>query len=209
MDIRRILIILVVAVLFGIFTFTAIDAVYPPPNYDDFCREEGVLRNPQPVPIYQKTMPVEHRCPAYDDAAREKCIVETKGEPMDTYDSYGCPTYKGCSICDQKMRDAQNLHNFWAFIISSIMGLIAVMCGIYLPSEANPMHEWIGTGFMLGGLGDIFFGTAQYFSELHRVWKPVVIFFELILIIFVAYKYLAPALFREKGLPMKSGKKKR
>ncbi|MEK6961293.1 MAG: hypothetical protein AABX47_09050 [Nanoarchaeota archaeon] len=208
MDIRRILIIFVVAVLFGIFTFSAIDAAYPAPDYEDFCREEGLLRNPGPTPIYQKQVPVEHQCPAYDDSARQKCIVETKGEPMDTYDNYGCPSYKGCSLCNQKLQAVQNIHNFWAFIISSILGLIAVMCGIYLPRETNPMHEWIGTGFMLGGLGDIFFGTAQYFSELHRIWRPIVILLELMLVIFVAYKYLAPALFKEKGMTQKTGKRK-
>lgn len=194
MDIRRILIIFVVAVLFAIFSFSLIEAFLPSPVYDDFCREEGILRNPKSGPQFQKTVPVDHVCPAYDDLARQKCIVETKGEPMDDYDTYGCPVYKGCSTCNLKLRDAQNYHNFWAFVISSILGFIAVICGIYLPNAKNPLHEWVGTGFMLGGLGDVFFGTAQYFSELHRIARPIVIFVELVLVIFVAYKYIGPRL---------------
>ena len=78
--------------------------------------------------------------------------------------------------------------------MASFLGFLAVVSGLYLPSAANPLHEWIGTGFMLGGLADIFIGTGQYFSELHRIARPIVIFFELVLVIFVAYKYLGPKL---------------
>ena len=78
--------------------------------------------------------------------------------------------------------------------MASVLGFIAVVAGLYLPSAANPLHEWIGTGFMLGGLADIFIGTGMYFSELHRIARPVVILLELVLVIFVAYKYLGPRL---------------
>lgn len=208
MDIRRILIIFVVAILFGVFSFSLIDAIYPNANYDNFCREEGILRNPKPAPMYTKERPASFQCPPYDEKARDQCITQTKGDPIDEFDQNGCPNFKACSICSKTFSIEQNKHDFWAFIMASLLGFIAVVLGLYLPSSANPLHEWIGTGFMLGGLADIFIGTGQYFSELHRIARPIVIFFELALVIFVAYKYLGPRL---KGTLDKQGsvKKKR
>ena len=75
-----------------------------------------------------------------------------------------------------------------ALTISAVLALIAIFVGLYLPAAVNSLNEWIGTGFMLGGVFALFFGTATSYTHLGRFVKPIVLILELALVIFMAYK---------------------
>ena len=180
-DARRIIVIFVIAILFAIFVQVAIEAFYPSPKYQDYCKEQAQPReipykDPQSCP--ELTIPEDFKC------ASEKGGIQYK------YDLKGCPTEIYCETCNILFDNAQQKYNLMIFIISAVAGLIALIVGLYLPQHKNPINEWIGSGFLLGGILTIFVGTIRYFGQMGRYIRPIVILFELILIIYLAYKKL-------------------
>ena len=75
-------------------------------------------------------------------------------------------------------------------MVTALLGLVAIILGLYLPKDINSLNEWIGTGFMFGGLISVFIGTARYFQDMHKIVRPIIILIELILVILITYKKL-------------------
>lgn len=177
-DARKILIIFLVGVLYSIFSYTLIDAVYPNPEYQDFCKDEFM---PAPVKIPTEGYPARD-CPSVTEPQCGRNAI-----PRYNYSKTGCPISARCDYCQSDYETARERHNFIVFIFSSMMGLIALGIGLMLPQK-NPMNEWTATGFLLGGLVTIFIGTAIYYGDMARIVRPIVIFAELALVIFLAYR---------------------
>jgi hypothetical protein len=170
-DIRKILVIFAVAILFTLFSYALFDAFYPQLKYEDYCVDKPY---------------VEFNDAATCEAAGGKWNPDMY-RPVKEVGPIGY-----CDInyyCNKDFEEANKQRNFYAFIILAIMGGIAILIGLYLPI-INPINEWVGTGFMLGGLFDIFFGTAMNYQDLGRFLKPAVLFIELALVIFLTYKKL-------------------
>lgn len=185
-DLRRVAIIFVIAILYAIFVNAFISAIYPEPRYDDFCKQRFYPEKPYPAAIERKDCP-KYKEPAQDEL--DKCANE-KGMPEYRYDAYGCPTeYKGCNYCQRDFDAANQKYNLYFFIFSSILAVVAIGIGLVLPTH-NSLNEWIATGFILGGLVTLFFGTFRYYQYLGRYVKPIVILVELLIVIFLSYKKL-------------------
>ncbi|MFH1401248.1 MAG: hypothetical protein ABIH41_07065 [Nanoarchaeota archaeon] len=182
-DIRKIIIIFVIAVLFAVFVFTAIEAVYPQPQYDDFCPTNAYSR-PYPDAKTAESCPTSVSAPTQEVDA---CSAR-KGYIEYIYDADGCATDFRCNTCQAAFNDANDVHNLYIFYISAVLALIAIFVGLYLPADANSLNEWIGTGLMLGGTFALFYGTVRSFGALDRIVRPIVMLCELLLIIFIAYK---------------------
>jgi hypothetical protein len=148
-DVRRIIVIFVIAILFTIFINVSIDAFYPQPEYTDYCEE------PRAVKMEEARLPVE-----FDDS------------------------------CKEEFDAARARYNFLVFIVSAMTGLAALIIGLHLPQKKNVINEWVGSGFLLGGLFTIFVGTVRYFGDMGRYVRPIVILIELVLVIYLAYKKL-------------------
>ena len=205
-DLRRIALIFVIAVLFAIFANALIGAFYPAPKYEDYCKSQFY---PEPV----KTYPIDNRvinCPNYTkptQAELDQC-AEDRGYPEYQYDGNGCAiAYKGCNLCQKQFEDAMEKYNFVAFILSSILAVIAIAIGLALPTKIS-LNEWIATGFILGGLITLFFGTARYYQYLGRYIKPLVIFVELVLVIALSYMKLKDRIENTIKAKKKEAKKK-
>lgn len=169
-DIRKILVIFVVAILFTLFSYALFDAFYPQVDYEDYCDEK----------VYQELT--------------NMTSCQDAGGKWEFYNYR--PVKEGsngyCNLdyyCSQDYDEERENRSFYAFIVLSIFGAIAILIGLYLPLT-NPINEWIGTGFMLGGLFDVFFGTAMHYEDLGRFLKPAVLFMELALVIFLTYRKL-------------------
>lgn len=181
-DTRKIIIIFVVAILFAVLVFSVIEAVYPQPKYEEFCRESFFS---SPVPIVKE--PTD--CVLINISEQEQKDCEEKhGNIEYKYDSRGCATNYTCNTCNYEFNNAQDEHNRYVFYISAFLALIAISIGLYLPAQENTLNEWMGTGFMLGGAFALFFGTATSFISLDRIVRPIVIFLELVLVIYVSYR---------------------
>ena len=196
-DLRRIVVIFVIAVLFTIFVFSSIEAVYPEPRWDDFCGRGEMAK---PMMLERAT-----NCTAIDVPSDywENCIDE-EGRIDYRYDSNGCAISYYCNRCDGEWDNAREHYNMVIFIIATILGLIAIIIALYLPLN-NEMNEWIGTGFMLGGLFVLFYGTARYFGDLNRFLRPILILAELLIVIYLSYTKLSKT---EPKASVKSKKKR-
>ena len=201
-DLRRVAIIFVIAVLYAIFVNALIAAFYSEPRYEDFCKQRFYPEKPYPAAVERKD------CPKYKEPTQEdldKCS-EQKGMPEYRYDAFGCPTeYKGCNYCQRDFDNANQKYSFNYFIISSILALAAIAVGLFLP-ETNSLNQWIATGLMLGGLFTLFFGTFRYYEYLGRYVKPLVILAQLLIVIYLSYKKLRDMNAVKK--PSASGKKR-
>jgi hypothetical protein len=188
-DLRRVAIIFVIAILYAIFVNAFIGAFYPAPKYDDFCKQRFYPEKPYPAAVERKD------CPKYKEPSQEeldKCASD-KGYPEYRYDAFSCPAeYKGCNFCQRDFDSANQKYNFMYFIFSSILAVIAIGVGLMLPTDKS-LNEWVATGFMLGGLITLFFGTFRYYEYLGRYAKPIVIFAELVIVIFLSYRKLNDA----------------
>ena len=185
-DLRRVVIIFVIAVLYAIFVNAAISAFYPAPKYDDFCKARFYAEKPYVAPVDVK------QCPSYKEPSQEeldKCAND-KGFPEYTYNANGCPIgYKGCNFCQRDFDNANQKYNYIYFIVSSILALVAIGIGLSLPTKMS-LNEWIATGFMLGGLVTLFFGTFMSYQHLGRYVRPFVILAELVVVVFLSYRKL-------------------
>ncbi len=195
-DLRRVAIIFVIAVLYAIFVNAFIAAIYEQPRYEDYCKTSRYYpEKPYPVAIDTRT------CPKYKEPTQEeldKCADE-KGIPEYRYDANGCPIeYKSCNFCQRDYDAANQKYNLLYFIFSSILAVIGIGIGLLLPSQKDSLNQWIATGFMLGGLVTLFFGTFRYYEYLGRYLKPIVILVELLIIIFLSYKKLRDVKSEEK-----------
>lgn len=181
-DIRKIIIIFVIAVLFAILVNVTIEAFYPQPQYEDFCDDNyRAMAIGKPVDNCQEII--------VKDYDYQKC-QDLGGQIEYKIGSNGCPTSFYCETCYKEMDNANEKYNFIVFIVSAISGLIAVFLGLYLPKPKNPINEWVGSGFLLGGLFTLFVGTVRFFGDMGRYYRPLVILIELILVIWLTYKKL-------------------
>lgn len=188
-DLRKILIIFVISILFSAFVITGIEAVYPAPDYEDYCSN---IYGPRPVAFEKPIQETPAPCPDVNPTpqAFQQCNTQKGYIDYKSYDSNGCPKEPFCNTCQNDFNLANEKYSVYYFIIAAIAGLIAIGLGVLLPSTKNPLHEWIGTGFMLGGLFVLFFGTIRTFGDLHRYVRPLIILIELLIIIWLSYKKL-------------------
>ena len=178
MDIRRFIIIFVIAILYAIFAASVIDAIYPAPEYPRDCG--------QPAPMRLGT--VEKECsPVVASPEEQQTCSAQNGDLTPVYDANGCAASFTCSTCRADYEAANKDRALVAFSLAAFLGIIAIVSGLFLPVE-NPLNEWVGFGFILGGLFTIFWGTAGYYHDMSRILRPIVMFIELCLVIFVAYR---------------------
>ncbi|MDD5012325.1 MAG: hypothetical protein PHQ66_01610 [Candidatus Nanoarchaeia archaeon] len=182
-DIRKIIIIFVVAVLFSVLVFAVIEAIYPAPQYEDFCKNINAY---YPDKFYGSSVV----CPniTINQADRDLCTEKKGYIEYSDYDTNNCPQNYVCNTCQNELTSAEKIHSIYLFYISAVLALIAIFIGLFLPAKENSLNEWVGTGFMLGGTFALLFGTATSFVSLDRFARPVIILAELILVIYISYK---------------------
>ena len=180
-DVRKILVVIVIAVLYSVFVITVIEAFYPSPDYDDYCRD---TRPVVPRKLSHNCSDFEAPEVAWDDCDKDDGVIQYK------YDAYGCAYDYECNFCQKDWKDARKGYTLIVFIISAVMGLAAVAAGFYIPVAKNRINEWIASGFILGGLTSLFIGTIRHYEYMQRFVRPIVILFEMVLIIFLTYKKL-------------------
>jgi len=181
-DVRKVVIIFVIAILFSVLVFSIIEAFYPSPLYEDYCINANIMVD---KPYVSQTT-----CPDVNisQVDRDACTIKKGNIEYTNYDSNNCPKSYTCNTCNNEFTLAQQQHSRYVFYISAILALIAIFIGLFLPAKENTLNEWVGTGFMLGGTFALFFGTMSSFRFLDRYTRPIVILLELILVIFISYR---------------------
>ncbi|MBU1201300.1 MAG: hypothetical protein KJ583_06355 [Nanoarchaeota archaeon] len=170
--VKKIGIVLTIAILFTIFIFAMTNAIYPDPKYEDFCSYPTII-----------TKPVE----------KDKCgevmpqVVDCRGPIEYTYDENGCPIEAKCNKCYESYDTARKEHSMVLFLVSSIVGVFAILFGLFYNKD-DDFWDLAKAGFLVGGLISLFVGTGVYYQDMARFLKPVVILAELFIVLMVTYK---------------------
>lgn len=187
-DIRKIAVIFVIAILFSIFTFTLTEAIHPGPEYSDFCNDTFKIRT------QDSCNEIGGKWTADDlsSTAQYNCQEIKSNEndvTLDCRKNFEKPSgyCEADYTCSQNYDDADKKHSLFTFLFAAIFGIIGIVYGMYANPKDN-IKQWIGSGFMIGGLINIFFGTMMYFQYTDRFVRPLIIFVELVLVIFIAIK---------------------
>ena len=169
-----------IAVLFALFIGFAIDAFYPSPEYNDFCKSRSY---PYPEKPYPTQVDIT-KCPQlnYKDPIYETCTQDVGYVAYDI-DEKGCQINPYCETCQVKYDAANKKYSRNLFFIAAVTGIIAIIVGlVYVGLEA------IASGFMFGGILVIIYGTVRVFGDLSRVMRVIVLFIELVLLVYIGIK---------------------
>jgi hypothetical protein len=201
MDAKKLAIVLGIAALLPLFLALFMEAVYPTPEYNDYCNDSYYMS--KPMPAVQKV-----NCTEFYSTPESIDCSNQGGNPQTKYDENGCMVFDTCDFCNKQYNDATKTYNdesLIIFIILAILGLIAVIIGIYLPID------YIGAGLMFGGMITMFYATIRYFGSLSKILRALVIFVELLIIMWIAYKKIGDGKekIEIKAVNKKSKEKKR
>jgi len=179
--VKKIGIIIIIAILFTLLCFSMVDVVIQEPDYSKFCTDYS---KPYPAIVQQDV-----KCPLMVEPSENDYSLcqSTRGYIEYNYDSKGCPQNFKCNNCSAVYEDAGKGYRLIGFIITSILGILAVIIGMYIKSKEDVM-EWVFSGLLIGGIATIFIGTMQYFRDMGRFVKPFVLLAEIALIIWVAIR---------------------
>ena len=102
--------------------------------------------------------------------------------------------YRTCEYechCNEITQQHQKKEDNIIFWIATALGSIAIVAGMLLPQK-NPLNEWVGTGFVLGGVLTLFIATSIYWNNIDKILRPAVIALLIAVVLWIAYKRFMP-----------------
>jgi hypothetical protein len=196
MDAKKLAIVLGIAALLPLFLALFMEAVYPAPEYNNYCNDSYYYS--KPIPATPKI-----NCTEFYTTPQAIDCSNQGGNPQTKYDENGCMIFDKCDFCSKQYNDAMQVYDDGSliiFIILAVLGLIAVIIGIYLPVD------YIGAGLMFGGMITMFYATIRYFGSLSKMLRALVILVELLIIMWIAFKKIGTGKTEDKTV--KKNKKK-
>ena len=175
-NVKRYGIILTIAVLFSVFSFSIIDLIIEQPEYSDYCND-----------TYRSINIKEEDCANYSIPQEDIIECNNINGNIDYIYESNCLIGNFCNTCFLEYDAAMIEHKRVGFIVTSLLGLISVISTLYITSKKE-FIEWIYSGFMIGGIITIFIGTMSYFNYMNLIMKPFVMIAEIGLIIWVTIK---------------------
>jgi hypothetical protein len=176
--IKKLAIVVTIAILFSVLTFSIAELAIEKPEYNDYC---SFVSKPRVVEV-------ANNCPS--DSIDDDFIQQCQGDGgivKYEYNNLGCAVGASCDTCGIEYEDADARFRLISFIITSVLGLIAILVCLHLYPK-NEILEWVYSGFTIGGLASIFIGTISYFSDMNKFIRPLIMIAEIALVIWVALK---------------------
>lgn len=164
-----------IIIVFGLALWQGIEAFYATPQYEDFC---GDVRTAEVIDNQARCEEIGGRWNAYE--TNEPRAVKPSGEIVNGY----------CDrdyTCRQEYDDARDRHSQVVFIISLIVGIIALIVGYSILSL-----EPVGSALMGSGIWAIFWGSAINWRNFSDIWRFLLLLLALILLIWFAWHLNKP-----------------
>ena len=157
-----------------------IEAFYNSPQYDDFC-SRGMYERPVPAIIRDTKDPV---CNVSNEIQKQidECYNK-KGFPENSYDEKGCITSIECNFCNLEYENYRNRYDKTVFVIALVVGILTLLVG-YLILSVEP----VGSALIASGIGSIFYGSVRNWQNLTDVWRFLLLFLALVLLIWIALR---------------------
>ena len=169
-----------IVVVYALMLWQGIEAFYPSPKYDDFCKNN--IRGPYP----EKVFPGGVQNCTYSKQLQEQmdqCYAD-KGQPVFEYDDYGCSiSLKECDYCQRDFEEAQKNYSKVIFIIALIAGIITLIIGYAILSV-----EPVGSALIGSGIWAIFYGAVWNWRNFSNIWRFLLLLVALVLLIWIALR---------------------
>lgn len=180
MNVKNLILGIGIFVVFLLMLGYGIEAFYPSPKYDSFCQLG--LGGSYPINAYDY---VGTNC-TFNKQLQEsadKCMQDS-GFPVYDYNDAGCNVaIKECNYCQKNFDEADDSYSKVVFIISLIVGLIALFVGYrYLSVEP------VGSALMASGVGSIFYGSIRNWQNLSDVLRFLLLLIALVFLIWIAMR---------------------
>lgn len=180
MEIKKVSLTIGIAVLFALFIGFAIDAFYAGPEYNDFCKSKSYPYPEKPYPTQVDITKCQQL--NYKDSIYTSCTQDIGYVAYDI-DEKGCQINPYCETCQVKFDAANKIYSRNLFFIAAVIGIIAIIAGlVYVKLDA------IASGFMFGGILLLIYGTIRVFGDLSRIMRVIVLFIELVLLVYIGIK---------------------
>ncbi|MEK6887162.1 MAG: hypothetical protein AABW88_05005 [Nanoarchaeota archaeon] len=158
-----------IAIIFTLFVNYGISTFFNAPDYNKFCG-----RNQSEI----------------NYSNRGACIL-SGGQWTNTAE-YSKPVPVGyqtgyCDIdftCRKSLDTAQKIYDDRSFIVMVIAGFVGLVLGVVLTVES------ISSGFLLGGILNLFFATVRYWDRFSDVIRFVLLGVVLLVLVWIGYKKL-------------------
>lgn len=157
-----------------------ISAFYPSPEYGDFC--SGGMYYPKP---YSPDGFVRGENCTFNqeiDRQAQQCSSE-QGIPIYNYSEQGCPSAVSCDFCQRDYEVERKAYERNLFVISLVVGIITLFLGYGILSV-----EPVGSSLMASGIGAIFYGSIRNWGNLNDIWRFLLLFVSLVLLIWIALR---------------------
>lgn len=157
-----------------------IEAFYSSPQYDDFC-SRGIYERPVPAIVRDTKDPV---CNVSNEIQNQidECYNE-KGFLENTYNEKGCVESVECNFCNLEYENYRTKHDKNVFVIALVVGILTLLVG-YLVLSVEP----VGSALIASGIGSIFYGSVRNWQNLTDVWRFLLLFLALVLLIWIALR---------------------
>jgi hypothetical protein len=176
MKLKKIMLSLGVGILSALFIGFLIEAVYPSPDYYDYCKRQFDI--PQPQVKNQELCNY-----TIDPVFRTKC-VDDQGMIEREYDANGCVVKETCNYCEKEFKETSEKYNRNLFYITAPIGLLLILLGLYLPSSIDA----IAGGILLGGILTMIQITVRIFGDLGRWPRVILLGLELFIVVWIGIK---------------------
>jgi len=165
-----------IAIILALFVGYGIATFYPGPKYEDYC----VDRFAEPIRFTQISeceTAIQANQPFEEDCWNQKGQVRYK------LDNGSCRLAIECDLCSKEYRDQREGYDKIVFIITAIIGIIALFLGGVV------LHlESVSSGIMGGGVLTIIYGTLRYWGNLPDIGRFLILGLVLMVLIWMGYK---------------------
>ncbi len=165
MEKKKIFLSIAIALVFVFFIGYGIEVFDKSENYEQFCPNVYEQRN-------------QTACESAGGIWEENQMGAVPAEATPVKSGY-CQNKIECS---REYEQERARHEKIIFIVSVIVGLLAVVMGIILEKDS------VSIGILGGGILSIFYGTIRYWNQADDMLKFIILGIVLVILIWLAYK---------------------
>lgn len=153
--------------LVSVFFFAyAVQAVYPAPQYEDFCGDRDVVR------FFDNKVDCEAVGGMWDPSVEVPKEVGVSGHCDSDFS------------CRNEYEDARRPYEQKVFFANLIIGVVVFVVAFFLGLEA------VSSGLMGGAVLLMVYGSIRYWEELTDIWRTLMLGFALVVLIWLGYNKL-------------------
>lgn len=188
MELKKVMLSIGVGVLTALFIGFLIEAIYPSPDYYDYCKRQ--FDDDVPEPQVKNPELCDY---TYDPPFRAKCVNE-QGMIRQEYDANGCVVKETCDYCEKEFRATSEKYNKNLFYISAPIGLLMIILGLYLPVSIDA----IAGGILLSGILTMIQITMRVFDHLGKWPRVILLGLELVIVVWMGIMKVHKGLIKKK-----------